>query len=369
VRGSTRRRGRTWTAIWDAPVAEGGRRRQRSKGGFRTQRDAHRFLSTVVAEVASGVYIEPSRIPLGTYLREEWLPGIAATVRPATRAKYEQLVRTHVATRDLGAIPLNAVTGAHLNGFYAELEAAGLSASTRRLCHAVLHRALRDATRWGKLARNPAQLADPPTGKSRRASVWSSRELAALLEHVADDRLAAYWRLAAVTGARRGELLALTWRATDLEGQRISIERALTSTLTFAEPKTNRARRTISLDAETTTALRRHRDVQLLERDLAGEAYQDDDLVFCDELGHPIRPQRVTEAFARHVAAAKLPRINFHGLRHTCATLMLTKGTPVHVVSARLGHSSPAITLNVYAHLLPSSDAEAAEQVAAALAG
>jgi integrase len=123
-------------------------------------------------------------------------------------------------------------------------------------------------------------------------------ELARFLEHVRDDRLFALWRLAATTGMRRGELAGLTWCCLDLDAARLSVEQQLIPTrggCSFAPPKSAHSRRTIALDPEWVEALRRHRDTQLLERLLAGDAYQDHDLVFCDELGGPIRPQRLTK--------------------------------------------------------------------------
>jgi integrase len=256
-----------------------------------------------------------------------------------------------------------------LNALYAELEQAGLSVSTRRLTHAVLHRALRDAVRWGKVPRNAADLADPPTRGRSRASTWTAGELRRFLEQVADDRLFALWRLAATTGMRRGELAAVTWRTLDLDGARLSVERQLVPTrggVSFGPPKSARSRRTIALDRETVDALRRHRETQLLERDFAGEAYDDQDLVFADALGGAIHPQRLTQWFKEHRKAAGIPTGTLHTLRHTAATLALTEGVPVHIVAARLG-DDPKTVLSTYAHLLPQSDELAAERVAALL--
>jgi integrase len=372
MRGSTRKRGTTWTAYWDlGQELESGRRRQKSKGGFRTQKEAQRFLATVVTDVADGTYVEPSRQPLARYMTDEWLPAIAGTVRPLTGERYAKVVRSYVAGREIGAVPLRSLTGAHLNGLYAELERDGLSVATRRLVHAVLRRALGDAVRWDKLARNPAASADPPSLPRKRAQSWTARELRRFLEHVADDRLYALWRLAATTGMRRGELLGLTWRTLDLESGRLRVEQQLIPTTggaRFGPPKSRRSERTIALDPATVDALRRHRDAQVLERDLAGAAYVDRDLVFANEIGSPITPNRLTDAFARHRKAAGIPTGTLHVLRHTSATIALTATPPVplHVVAGRLG-DDPKTVLATYAHLLPHSDSEAAQVVAAAL--
>ena len=138
-----------------------GMRRQASKGGFRTQKEAQRYLANVVVRVADGIYVEPSKQALAAFMRDEWLPAITATVRPSTVATYRQGC-ARVARSDIGAVPLRSLTGGHLNALYAEMERAGLSVATRRLTHSTIHRALRDAVRWDKLTRNPAASADPP---------------------------------------------------------------------------------------------------------------------------------------------------------------------------------------------------------------
>jgi integrase len=376
MRGFTRKRGKSWTAYWEVqkydPDTRTTKRQQRSKGGFTRQKDAQAHLDKVVPEVNVGVYVEPSRQPLGRFLIDEWLPAARGTVRPGTHRRYEEVTKTYIARREVGGVPLRGLSGGHLTTLYGELERAGLSVGTRRLVHAVLSRALSDAVRWGKLARNPAAAADPPALPRSKAQSWSARELRLFLAHVEGDRLFALWRLAATTGMRRGEVLGLSWRALELDGARLKVERQAIPTqggVTFGPPKSRRSERTVALDADTVAALRHHRDTQRLERDLAGPAYEDGDLVFCDELGRPVHPQRLTKVFLKHRKAAGIPTGSLHVLRHTAATLALTATPPVplHVVAGRLG-DDPKTVLSTYAHLLPHSDAEAAQAVAAALA-
>jgi integrase len=172
---------------------------------------------------------------------------------------------------------------------------------------------------------------------------------------------------------RRGELLGLVWRTLDLDASRLRVERQLIPTaggrLTFGPPKSRRSERTIAVDGETVDALRRHREAQQCERAIAGTAYVDHDLVFCNELGAPIYPKRLTDKFGAEREAAGLPSGTLHILRRTSATLALTATPPVplHVVAGRLG-DDPQTVLGTYAHLLPHSDALAAETVAAVIA-
>jgi integrase len=365
MRGSIRKRGTTWTVTYDEPASDG-RRKQRSKGGFATKREAQGFVTEQLRRLDTGSYVEPSKVTVAAFLNGEWLPAVTPTVRPATAGAYERAVRLYIVP-SLGGVRLQALRGGHLNGLYAELDRAGLSPATIRQVHAVVRRALNDAVRWGALTRNPTKMADPPPPPHSKARAWTARELARFLDVAADDRLSALWRLAGTTGMRRGELLGLTWRTVDLEAARLTVEQQLTPALELAAPKSGRGRRAIALDPATVDALRGHRDTQLLERDFADAAYIDRDLVFCDQLGGPIHPRRLGEHFHRHRAAAGIPAGTLHTLRHTVATLALTNAVPVHILAARLG-DRPEQILSTYAHLLPQSDELAAQRVAAALA-
>jgi integrase len=367
VKGSVYRRNKTWTVVYDETPADGGRS-QRSKGGFRTRKEAQQFLNEQLQRLDAGTYTGPSKLTVSEFLVGEWLPAVRGTLRPLSYEKYEQAVRLYLVPR-LGRIRLQALGAGQINGAYNDLEAAGLSVSTRRVVHAVLRRALRDAVRWGRLARNPAAMADPPATARGTARAWTESELRRFLAHVADDPWFAFWRLAATTGMRRGELGGLTWRAVDLDGGRVTVEQQLSPTpggMSLEPPKSARSRRTIALDAETVRVLRAHRDTQLLERALAGDAYEDRDLVFADALGGAIHPQRWTKAFREHRARAGIPTGTLHILRHTAATIALTRRMPVHLVAQRLG-DRPETVLRVYSHLLPRSDEQVAGAIAEAL--
>jgi integrase len=177
-----------------------------------------------------------------------------------------------------------------------------------------------------------------PPGGSARATAWTSGELQRFLAVTEFDRLRALWRVAATSGARRGELAGLAWRSFDFEAATLTIGRQRHVDGSFGPPKSARSCRTIALDPETVRLLVEHREAQLAERALAGEATtRGGDLVFCDELGRPIHPHQLSRLFIRHRQAAGIPVGSLHTLRHTAATLMLTAGVPLHVAAARLG--------------------------------
>ena len=355
----------------------GGTRRQRSKSGFKTKREAVAALTQVQGAIGEGTYVEPSRQTLADFLESDWLPAIQSTIRPSTFRSYEQHVRTYIGPR-IGHIRLQALDGGIINGLYADLLASGrvtkpgtLSASTVRRIHSTLHRSLRDAVKWGRLTRNPTDQADPPRpgmGGSTEMKTWTAQELARFLAHVRDDRLYAMWVLAATTGMRRGEVLGLKWDDIDLATRRLSVRRTLISLggeVHQSEPKTKRGKRQLALDTTTTAALKEWRRTQAQDKLALGPGWSNSGWVFTREDGTPIHPEHFSRAFDQKVREARLPRIRPHDLRHTHATLALQAGIHPKVVSERLGHATVAITMDTYTHAVPALDEEAAERIAA----
>jgi integrase len=249
-----------------------------------------------------------------------------------------------------------------------------LDGRTVNYIHTIVHRALKDAVRWGRLARNPADAADPPRGgpKSDGVHSWDAATLREFLAvaMATSDRLHPLWVLLATTGMRRGEALGLRWSDVDLDAGRLRVVQTIIqvrSKVTVGEPKTARGRRPIALDAGTVTVLREHRKQSLEERMLVGPDFDDRGLVFHQPDGSCLRPDAVSATFVRRVRQAGLPRLTLKGLRHTWATLALERGIHPRVVQERLGHSTIAITLGIYSHVAPTLHDEAAEIVAGLL--
>ena len=238
-----------------------------------------------------------------------------------------------------------------------------------RYVHTILRKALQDAVRWSALARNPADAADPPAIQRGGSAVqtWSGTQLKRFLDSVSEDRLVAAWTLAATTGMRRGEVLGLRWRDVDLEMGRLSIQQTIISVgyeVSVSTPKTAKGRRSLALDRETVRVFRAHRSQQLQGRLASGSRVDEMGLVFCGTTGLPIHPDGFGKRFKALQDFAALPRIRFHDLRHTHATLALQAGVHPRVVFERLGHSTVAITLDTYSHVIPAMQEEAAELVA-----
>jgi integrase len=253
----------------------------------------------------------------------------------------------------------------------ADAKAPGLDPRTVSYVHTILHRAFKDAVRWGRLARNPADAADPPRGRHKTDGVhaWDAETLRAFLDssRAESDRLYALWVILATTGMRRGEALGVRWADVDLDAGRARVIRTITQTrsdVVIGEPKTSRGRRAIALDDATVGVLREHRRRMLEERLLVGPDFDDHGLVFHLPDGQCLRPDAVSGAFLRRVNRYRLPRLTLQGLRHTWATLALERGIHPRVVQERLGHSTIAITLGVYSHVAPTLHDEAAQLVA-----
>ena len=283
----------------------------------------------------------------------------------------------------LGSIQLRRIDGGMLNALYAQLLAdgkqsnggGGLSPRSVRYVHTIVHRAFRDAVRWGRITRNPADAADPPraAATARPAmNTWSANQVRAFLDYTADHRLHAAFVVLATTGMRRGECLGLRWSDLDLAASRLAIVQtviAVNHEVRIGSPKTARGRRTVALDPGTIAVLRRHRQQQLEERLIMGAGFTDHDLVFCRPDGGALHPERFSRTFEIEAERAGVPRIRLHDLRHTWATLALSAGEHPKVVQERLGHANVSITLDVYSHVTEGLHTDAASRVAGIIFG
>jgi integrase len=371
VRGHLHRRGTTWAYVVDVgrdPAT--GRRQQRTKGGFRTKREAERALAEVVRALGEGTYVARDPQTLGEWV-ERWLETMEPKIRSSTLRDYANGL-ARVVDR-LGHVPLQSLRPLDIEELYAALlrdghrYGGGLAPKTVRNVHIALRRSLADALRFGLVQRNVATLVTPPALIRAELDTWTAEEVRQFLASVGSDRLAAAYRLLATTGMRRGEVLGLHWSAVDLKKGRVQVNRSLSvvdGELVWSLPKTTRSRRMVSLDAETVAALRDHRLRQTEERLAAGPLWRDDDLAFCDEIGGDLHPDRFTRWFRSAARRAGVRAIRVHDLRHTWATLALQAGIHPKVVSERLGHATTSITLDIYSHVQPELDTHAATAVA-----
>ena len=312
------------------------------------------------------------KVTLERFLSEKWLPTIKTTVRTSTYLSYQSHLRNHICPY-IGNRRLARIDGSALNELYALLlergrrDGTALSSATVQRVHAVLHKAFRDAIRWGLIDRNPCAGADPPklrAGQRTQFSTWSADELRRFLDFVQNDKLYPLWLLLATTGMRRGEALGLRWCDLDLERGEAAIRQTVVShhyVIAISEPKTVKGRRVVALDDHSVAALVRYKREKCPQRE--------DEFVFCYRTKTPLNPIDISKGFVKLCKGAGLRRIRLHDLRHTHATLALQAGIHPKIVSERLGHSTIALTLDIYSHAIPHLQKEAAAELAALVLG
>jgi integrase len=294
---------------------------------------------------------------------EDWLQATIFSLRPRTFRRYCEYVRLHIVPT-LGDVRLTSLDARQIQLLYSEKIAQGLSPMSVLHIHRVLRCALGQAERWGLVATNAAQLADAPRPERVEMTTLSPEEARRFLLAASGDRLAALYVLAITTGMRQGELLGLRWHDVDLEQRSIRVTGSLQYVpgkgLTLATPKTRRSRRHVLLSETAAAALEQHRTVQFVEQ-ASSPTWDHNDLVFPNRRGRPMyATNMLNRSFAVVLEAAGLPRIRFHDLRHTAATLLLGKGIHPKVVSEMLGHANTSMTLDVYSHATPTMQRQAA---------
>jgi integrase len=383
------------------PDPETGGRRRSTRKGFTRERAAKVFDDEVRAGVREGIVPASARggVTVAGYLRS-WYAGVGG--KATTRQHYRDMCEWYLIPL-LGGLPfakLDAPDAPELiDVAYRALEAGGwqrttkartktmqpLSPKTIRLAHVVLHRALAVAVERGRLRRNPASLAHPPSTKATRSRkaerVWTEEQLQQWIGYLTGDRLFGVWYLAMTTGMRRGELAGLHWTLVDLDAARLKVRWELTVVdnrpVWVDGAKSEAGERTIDLDAGTVAALKHHRAQLASERLALGSSYEQQcpcpqdhghDLVVCWPDGRQMHPNRLLRALYRHAKALDLPRIDVHGLRHSYATIALDMGVDAKTVSERLGHDV-AVTLGTYRHVSERQHREAAERIAKRITG
>ena len=370
LRDGVIKRGGSWSYVIRVRDPATGVSKPRWVGGFETEEDAKAARDEARVRARRGGYVNRSPSTVAAYLAE-WLEAHASTVKPKTLAGYRHDIEHYIVPR-IGRMRLQALRPAVISKLYRDLSEHGgsegrpLSALTVGHIHRTLRKALEDAVGVEQLlAVNPAERSKRPRNRSPEPGrVWTTEQLDRFLAVARSHRLFAFYRLAAYTGARRGELLYLRWQAIDLDAAEITFggsTAVVRGQRVEGTTKGDRSR-VISLDSETVAMLREHHRQQAEERLSAGSAWTDSGgLVFTNRWGEPLYPDTVSALMSKLISkynegatgsAQALPHARLHDLRHLHATTLLLAGVPVHVVAARLGRADPAVTLRIYSHVL-----------------
>lgn len=344
---------------WRAAVSVAGRRVWRT---FKTKRQAQEWLRKTLDEVDQGFTLDSASTTLAEFMAK-WLVSTQSSLRPNTHKQYTQIVSQHIEPV-LGKLKVRSLKPDHIQQLYDNMVAAGKGLRSVQLTHAVLHRCLVHAARLGIIPRNPAAATTPPKPKRKEMMFFDEDQVQTmLLTARGDGQIYALLHLAISTGMRQGELLGLKWSDLDWQTSQLNIRRQLSKSAgagyELTTPKTKAGIRNIDLGENTILVLREHQQEQYQQISQAADQWHDHDLIFPSSIGTHSDRDNLRRQFKIILEDAGLPEIRFHDLRHTAAALMLSHGVPVIVVSRRLGHARPSITLDIYGHLIPQQQREA----------
>jgi integrase len=323
----------------------------------KTKTEVRAKLRKLLADRDEGIAYDSENITVGDYL-DTWLGALESSLRDRTWRRHEQVVRLHLKPT-IGGVKLDKLNALQVQNVYSQKLNGGLSARSVEIIHVTMHKALKQAVRWSLVPRNVAETITPP-----RPPKWEitplTQQLRSLLETARNDELYALWVLACTTGMRNGELLAIQWRGIDLEMGTLQVKRTVFDGK-VSPPKTASGRRTIRLSKLAIAALRQHRTMAT-ER-------QTSEWVFSSQAGTPISVHNLhNRSWKPLLERAGLPAgTRMHDLRHSAATLLLSKGVAIKVISAMLGHADVSTTLSIYAHVLPDMQSIAADAADQAL--
>src|SRR5215212_2708104 len=321
----------------------------------KTREEVCQKLARGIADRDGGLVFNADGQTVGEYLERWFETSVKGSVRESTYESYRRQIRRYVVPA-IGGVKLKNLTAMHVQGMYRSMLDRGLSARTVQYTHAVLHRALKQAMRWGLVPRNVCEDVYRPQLKRDEIQPLDREQTRRLLQAAKADRLYALYVVTVTAGLRPGEMLALRWSDVDLETGTLRINRAL-SDREFSAPKTPRSRRKIELSNTARVALRAHRKRQLEERMKKAGLWVDHGLVFPSTVGTPLSHRNVVRSFKALLKRAGLPGCTrLYDLRHTCATLLLNGNVHPKYVQELLGHASIAQTLDTYSHVLKGMD-------------
>ncbi|MCI8593688.1 MAG: site-specific integrase [Oscillospiraceae bacterium] len=364
------RAGKQYT-YWEARATVGrdpgtGKQVQRSFTG-KTQKEVAQKLKAATAAIDNGTYTAPSRLTVGAWL-DIWQRDYLGSVKASTAALYRQQIRLYIKPA-LGALKLDTLNAHTIQGFYNALSSErGLSPKTVKNVHGIFHKALQQAVKIGYLRFNPADACELPRMEKKELCPLDEDDSKAFMQAIKGHRFESLLTVTLFTGLREGEVLGLQWDRVDFQAGTLRIDRQLVrprgkqDSYKLVATKNSKAR-TVSPAPWIMTLLKHHRAEQSQRRLRAGSAWEDNGLVFTDELGHHLTHPMVYHSFKRIAAAIGQPNARFHDLRHTYAVNAIRAGDDIKTVQGNLGHATAAFTLDVYGHVTEQMKQDSAQRM------
>lgn len=332
-----------------------------------TRAEAKKKLAEAQKLDEAGMLVPVDKQTVESYMKE-WLETEKRNWEPSTYQGNVYKFQAHILPH-LGNIKLQKLTTRQVQAFVNVLsDQEDLAASTVKINFAMLNASLAEAVKKKLISANPCTDVSLPKMEERDYVFLSAEQAQHLLGAVKDHKLGVLIAVALATGMRRGELLGLRWADVNLEKETLTVKHNVTyvSKKGFHDgsPKTKAGKRTIDLAQSAIETLKAHRTRQLAQR-LKAPVWEDMDLVFPNAKGYYMHPTNVDQMFKRIIAkiVAVPQEMRFHDLRHTCATLLLSKSVPVHVVQKMLGHAKASTTIDIYGHAIPGMGKEAVKHL------
>jgi integrase len=370
MRGSFRKRGckcegkckcdATWSFSLDVgrdPVTN--KRKQKTASGFKTKKDAEKACAEMITEIERGnLILNVKSETVGEFLLSFLESSVSQNVAPSTYESQLAWAKKHIIPA-IGDVKLQKLTPLHVQAFYKEMADKGLSAGHITNIANLLSKTLNTASEWGMVAKNVAAVVKRPSYKPKKMGVWSQEEFEYFLQYTKKSRYHVAYLLALTTGMRIGEILALQWDSVDLRDNEIHVKQTVAYTKQLGlyikpSPKTISSNRHFSIAKFVAAYLKKYKLEQIPNKLNLVMPSATNDLLHATVLNH---------TFRKDMAAANVPKIRFHDLRHTHATWLLMNGENIKVVSERLGHSNITTTLNTYAHVLPNMQKAVADRL------
>jgi integrase len=337
-----------------------GKRKRLTRYG-KTEDEAFEELHKALEDQRKGMLVQGNQQTVGQFLNE-WLENVhKPTLDLSSYLKYRRDLNNHIIPA-LGRIKLQSLHQSQVQAFYARKLDEGIAPVSIRVLHAILHTALKHAVKWEYVAKNVCDLVSPPRiVRKRNLRFLTQEEALRLLESLRGHRLETLVALALATGMRKGELLALHWNDVNLdanlERRTLQVQHTVGVLPGYgiyeSDPKTDASRRSIILPDYIVKLLKQHR-VKQTETRTQAKAWENPDLIFTNRKGGYLNPTYLNTPFNKAVAAAGLPPMRFHDLRHSAATILLAMGIHPKVVQELLGHSKISTTMDLYSHALPT---------------